>query len=43
MSIIVETSPKKKRSMDNDNDNSIKLSPEKILRNQQKEWKTKQK
>ena len=41
MSLIVETSPKKKRRMDDDNDNSIKLSQEKILRNQQKEWKTK--
>ena len=41
MSLIVEISPKKKRRMDDDNDNSIKLSPEKILRNQQKEWKKK--
>ena len=29
MSLIVETSPKKKRRMDDNNDNSIKLSPEK--------------
>ena len=27
MSLIVETSPKKKRRMDDDNDNSIKLYP----------------
>ena len=29
MSLIVETFPKKKRRMDDDNDNSIKLSAEK--------------
>ena len=39
MSIIVETSPKKKRRMDDDNDNSIKLSPEKNTKKSTKRMK----
>ena len=41
MSIIVETSPKKKRRMDDDNDNSIKLSPEKNTKKSTKRMKDK--
>ena len=41
MAIIVETSPKKKRRMDDDNDNSIKLSPEKITKKLTKRMKDK--
>ena len=37
--LIVETSPKKKRRMDDDNDNSIKLSPEKNTKKSTKRMK----
>ena len=39
VSLIVETSPKKKRRMDDDNDNSIKLSPEKNTKKSTKRMK----
>ena len=41
MSLIVGTSPKKKRRMDDDNDNSIKLSPEKNTKKSTKRMKDK--
>ena len=41
VSLIVETSPKKKRRMDNDNDNSIKLSLEKNTKKSIKRMKDK--
>ena len=39
VSLIVEISPKKKRRMDDDNDNSIKLSPEKNTKKSTKRMK----
>ena len=39
MPLIVETSPKKKRRLDDDNDNSIKLSPEKNTKKSTKRMK----
>ena len=41
MPLIVETSPKKKRRMDDDNDNSIKLSLEKNTKKSIKRMKDK--
>ena len=41
MSLIVETSPKKKRRMDDDNDNSIKLPLEKNTKKSTKRMKDK--